>query len=205
MNARLGDATGADVGAGAHVGRIGAGAGVGAALGDDGLDAAVSTRADVGRLAGVHAGGHLGLDDDSEVAVAAGGHLGDLGVGTTAGVYTDGGLRPDITLGGRAGDQHGVLDLNPPIGYPEERATPASDAATTVQPLPPVKAPDAAKPTYEAATPENFARVQSEIRTKLWQQDKYTVQKGDTYESIASKLLPGTDAASPRKQPSSKR
>lgn len=212
VDARLGDATGASVAAGAHVGDIRAKAGVGAGLGEDGLDAAVAGKANAGRLAGAHAGGHFGLGDDSEVAVGGGAHLGDTGFKTAAGVYTDGDttIRPDIAAKGWSDGQNGVLDLNPPI-YPSTDAQttaqkpadapapvsadkstgasqyrPKADSPIEVKPLP---------PAHEAPTPENVKKAESEILNKLCHQFKYTVQKGDTYESIAAKLKPNADQA----------
>ena len=201
VNARLGDATGADVAAGANVGRIRAGGGVGAGLGDDGLDAALTARARAGRLAGVHGGAHLGLNDDSELAAAVGGNLGDARGTLAAGAYSDLGttFRPDAILTGSIGRrQDSVLDLNPPIGYPDELPppiaappTPAGIGSLRDNPIESKPLP----PAHEAATPENLARVNREILTKLSNENKYTVQKGDSYESIAAKLNPGADTA----------
>ncbi len=201
VNARLGDATGADVAAGANVGKIGARAGVGAGLGDDGLDAAVTARARAGRLAGLHTGAHLGLNDNSELAAGLGGNIGDLHSDLNTGIYSDRNttFRPDISLSGGVGRYHdhdGILDLNPPIGYPGEDHGPyckekgfviqkeQKDTPVESQPLP---------PAHEAATPENVARVSREVLAKLCHDHKYTAQKGDTYESIAAKLMPDAD------------
>ncbi|HEY9758411.1 MAG TPA: hypothetical protein V6C97_24810 [Oculatellaceae cyanobacterium] len=205
VDARLGDATGASVAAGAHVGDIGAKAGVGAGLGEDGLDAAVAGRARAGRLAGAHAGGHFGLGDDSELAVGGGAHLGDTGFKTAVGVYDDGiSIRPDIAAKGWSDGHSGVLDLNPAIYPPADAQTPApatadkSTPSDATQYKPKVDSPIEVKPLppiHEDPTPENVKKAESEILTKLCHQFKYTAQRGDTYESIAAKLKPNADQA----------
>jgi hypothetical protein len=216
VDTRLGNATGASVDGAAHFGPIGARSGAGAALGADGLDAAVSGGAHAGRLLGAHAGGYLGLNDNSQVDGGVGANLGDLRGSTAGGVYTDGNstIRPDIYAHGRAGYNRGFVDLNPPLygseeGYPPGYASgpngqgPNFRGPSDIQPCPPdnglgKQAPIEVRqlpPVYEAATPANIARVQTEALTRLCENAKYTVQKGDTFKTIAAKLMPGADQA----------
>ena len=214
LDTRLGNATGVQAGGHAHLGRIGAGAGAGAAVGEGGLDAAAAAGVHAGRAADIHGGAHFGLGDHTQLAGAVGAHLAGLGGRTEAGVYGgDGGLRPDVIASGRAGYNHGTIDLNPsPYGdrYAQINANAPNDggsssgsgnrnedltqghglgkpASIEVSTLP---------PAHEEATPANIARVQGEIMTKLCHEASYTVHKGDTFKSIAAKLMPGADAAS---------
>jgi len=248
VDSRLGNGTGVDAHGRAHVGPIGARAGAGAAIGEDGLDAAAGGGANAGPVLGVRAGGHFGLGDDTQVGASARVHLGDVGTGAGAGVWTDGdsALRPDVYLQGHAGHDRGVIDFNQPIygdgapgsagygpqaagGYdsrgwspypPQSSGAPGPDwtgygprSAGAAGPL--AAAGDRPQlvdsqfhglgrsapievhqlpPIYEANTPENHARVDREIRTKLCDQYSYIVQKGDDFKTIAAKLMPGADA-----------
>jgi hypothetical protein len=196
VHTRLGNATGVEANAGAHVGPLGTRGGAGAAIGDDGFDAAAGGGARVGRALSAHSGADVALGYDSQAAVAAGGNIGNMRGRAGAGVWTDGDttVRPDAYVAGAAGRNDGVLDINPPdYGRP---AYPGARSAE-VYPAVPASAPIEIKqlpPVYEAATPENLARVETQIRTQLCNQDKVTVQKGDTYEKIAERLMPGASS-----------
>jgi len=200
VDTRLGNATGADVHAGAHLGPLGTRGGVGVALGQDGFDAAAGGGAHLGRAVGVRAGGNIALGDNSQIAAGAGGHIGDLGIRSGAGVWTDGDstVRPDVYLQGRAGGGRGSIDINPP-GYNAEN--PYANGGYG-RPAPPYaglgqRAPIEVRqlpPPLEAATPENVARVDRAVRTKLSHDATYIVQPGDNYKKIAGKLMPGADA-----------
>lgn len=197
FDSRLGNATGADLSTQAYVGPLHAAVGGGAALAPGGLDSSASAHVRAGRLAGVHGGGHFAVNNrDSQLAAATGADLGDAGADIGAGVFSDGNrtARPDIYLRGRSGQRHSEAHLIPPLSIDEQAGdrgiAPQAQAEQIyrqpidVRPLPPV---------YEAATPENVARVERESRTQLCQQFSYTVEKGDTYNSIAAKLMPGAD------------
>jgi LysM domain len=229
FHGRLGNATGVEANAGAHLGPIGTRAGAGTDLGPDGLDAAARGITRIGPDINAHAGANFALGYDSQVAGAAGARFGDLRGRAGAGVWTDGDqvVRPDIYISGAAGYNSGDIDIVPanslyygqrpcpphgylqdytqgyPLGYaqsypqayPQDYAqaypqgadnlpayVPHPAAPIEVQQLPPI---------HEAATPENMARVDRDIRTELCNKYKVTVEKGDTYESIAARVMPG--------------
>jgi hypothetical protein len=296
-DARFGNATGVDGGASAHLGPIVGRAGAGAALGQDGLDATASGHARIGELANAHAGGHLGLNHDTQIGASAGAGIGEVGATAGAGIFSDGNaiVRPDVYVQGQAGQDTGSAHLVPPGGhtyadaYPPEAiayvpqidfsqvpaAVPTADADTpqtgfvrgpqytskapeavqisaepadtdtpqtgfvrgpqywspATQPPgkdstqsaygaapadrqapadvpPPAPAPEAAQasavpppakmeihPLPEPPTPEKLERMDRIFRTVLCQEATYNVVKGDTYESIAHKLLPDADSA----------